>query len=49
MACSIFVVVLSLFCLFTKRGYHPSQQASSSTINKSLSSDIDEEGLLPIS
>ena len=44
MACFAFVVVLSLFCLFQRQEYHPGQQASSSTINESLSSEVDREG-----
>ena len=48
MACFAFVIVLSLFCLFPRQEYHPGQQASSSTINESLSSDV-ERGELPSS
>ena len=46
MACSIFVMILSLICLFYQREYHPNQQASSSTINKTLDSK-DQEDELP--
>ena len=48
MACFAFVVVLSLFCLFPRWEYHPGQWASSSTINESLSSEV-ERGESPSS
>ena len=48
MACSLFVVILSLICLFSMREYHPNQQASSSTINKTLNSEDQEDKSLSI-
>ena len=45
MACFTFVVFLSLFCLFPEWEYHPSQWASSSTINESLSCEVTGEEL----
>ena len=48
MACSVLVVILSLLCLLQQREYQPNQQASSSTINETLSSEITEGETLPI-
>ena len=45
MACSIFITILSLICLFSQREYRPNQQASSSTINETLNSEDQEEEL----
>ena len=40
MACFIFVVFLSLLCLFHDHEYHPNQWASLSMINESLTSEV---------
>ena len=45
MACFALVIILSLICLLPSREYNPNQQASSSTINKTLSSEHTEEEL----
>ena len=43
MACSIFIAILSLICLFYQWEYHLNQQASSSTINEMLNSEDQED------
>ena len=43
MAYFVLVTFLSLFCLLTEREYHLNQQASSSTINKTLNSENPED------
>ena len=43
MACSIFVMILSLICLLYQWDYHLNQQASLSTINKTLDSEDQED------
>ena len=43
MACSIFIVILSLICLFYQLEYHPNQRASLSTINETLDSEDQED------
>ena len=43
MACSIFIAILGLICLFNQQEYHLNQCASSSTINETLNSEDQEE------
>ena len=45
MACFALVIILSLICLLPGREYHLNQQASLSTVNKTLDSRDSEDKL----